>query len=227
MKKAYNNLAWIIVFIITIGGYFEPRLGLLLLPMMVFMFFSGVLSGKYWCGNICPHGILFDRVFQLISRNKYIPGLLKNKSIAAFGLIVFMSGMIYRVFKIISLWGNGDFLYKLGTVMVINYAVVTILGISLAIIYKPRSWCRVCPMGNFQLIMSKAFFLKKHITFFDKKVSLIEGKNCASCKICSKECPIEIDPHTYISTISRVSTDMCIKCSKCVDVCPANAIDMA
>lgn len=227
MKKVYSNLAWVIVFIISLGGLFEPRLGLLLLPMIVFMFFSGMLNGKYWCGNLCPHGILFDRIIEMISRNKHIPRLLKNKSVVAFGLIAFMSGMAYRVMKLISLWGEADLLEKLGVVMVGNYTLVTILGIALAIAYKPRAWCRVCPMGSFQMIVSKAFFLKKYVPFLDAKVQLIEGKSCVGCKKCTKACPIEIEPHKYISRDSKVTTDLCIKCGKCVEACPLKVIEMS
>ncbi len=67
--KGYSisQYAWIVALLIGIGGQFLPQLGLLVPFIMITLIVMSLFKGKYWCGNFCPHGSLFDNlIFHLV-----------------------------------------------------------------------------------------------------------------------------------------------------------------
>ncbi|MDD2630217.1 MAG: 4Fe-4S binding protein, partial [Limnochordia bacterium] len=56
----WQQVTWLLMPIIALGGLYYHKLGLLLLPIMLTLIVLGVFRGKYWCGKLCPHGSLFD-----------------------------------------------------------------------------------------------------------------------------------------------------------------------
>jgi polyferredoxin len=80
---------------------------------------------------------------------------------------------------------------------------------------KKRAFCKIaCPVS----LVMKA----------QTKVALIKispsGKECISCKICSANCPMDVDVMSYISAGKKVSSSECIQCGICGKVCPQKAI---
>ena len=74
-----RKYTWLITVIVAIGGLWFPKLGLLVLAIMAALMITAFFDGRFWCGNVCPHGSLFDRVIQPISRNGKIPVFFKTK----------------------------------------------------------------------------------------------------------------------------------------------------
>lgn len=109
-----RNYAWIITVLVAIGGLWEPKLGLLVVFIMLGLTISGFFRGRYWCGNICPHGSLFDRVISPISLNKKIPNFIKSKPMILGFLLFFSINFTRKLINISKLWGSFDFLEKLG-----------------------------------------------------------------------------------------------------------------
>ena len=58
-----RKYAWIFTVLVAIGGLWEPKLGLLVILIMMGLTITAFFTGRYWCGNFCPHGSLFDKVF--------------------------------------------------------------------------------------------------------------------------------------------------------------------
>jgi NAD-dependent dihydropyrimidine dehydrogenase PreA subunit len=82
--------------------------------------------------------------------------------------------------------------------------ILTIVG---SFFYK-RFFCKyLCPMGAFLAILSKIGITKI------KR----DAEFCTDCKICDKECPVNIE----VSTKEKVTSAECISCNKCVTACPA------
>ena len=50
--------AWLFTIVVAIGGLFQPRLGLLVIPVILALTLMSIFRGRYWCGNFCPHGSL-------------------------------------------------------------------------------------------------------------------------------------------------------------------------
>ena len=46
--------AWVFTLLVAIGGLWEPKLGLLVILIMAGLMITG-FTGRFWCGNICPH----------------------------------------------------------------------------------------------------------------------------------------------------------------------------
>jgi polyferredoxin len=146
----FKNYSWIMVPLIAIGGMYIPKLGLLLIPIMLTLIVLGFLKGKYWCGNLCPHGSLFDKFLLPLSPNGKIPSFLTSKYTKAAFFIFYMVMFSSRLLKAFASWGSMTFLDRLGFVFAANYLIPTIVGISLALFVNPRSWCAFCPMGTME-----------------------------------------------------------------------------
>ena len=147
--------SWLFLFVVAFGGLWIPKLGLLLIPVMAALPVMGLLQGKMWCGNVCPHGSFFDRFIQWISFNRNIPSWAKSKTAAAIMLAVFITIKTTRLTAAFDTWGTAAFADKLGLVFVMNYLMVTVLGTAFAVFVNPRTWCNFCPMGTFQSLFYK------------------------------------------------------------------------
>ena len=111
------QLFWII-FAYLILVWFFPVLGWAALVCMIGPVLTSVWKGRFWCGNVCPRGNMYDRLLSKYSPHRPIP-----RFVCSFGFRLFM------VFWNIIL-------------------LTTVVGITLSFIYAPRTWCSFCPMGT-------------------------------------------------------------------------------
>ena len=146
---AIRKYAWLFTILVAIGGLIEPKLGLFVIFIMAGLMITAFFSGRYWCGNICPHGSLFDSLLP-ISSNMAIPKILKSKYFILGFFVFFMFNFSRRILNVVNQWGSFDFLDKLGFVFVTTYLMVLIVGGALAVFITPRTWCQFCPMGTMQ-----------------------------------------------------------------------------
>jgi len=149
-----RKYGWMATVLIAIGGFWEPKLGLAVLLVIAGLIITSFLSGRYWCGNVCFHGSLFDRIIFPVSLNKKIPVLFKSKPFVIGFLIFFMANLTRKIVSVSKYWGTYDFLDKLGAVFSNTYLMVLIIGGVLAILINPRTWCQFCPMGTMQKNLS-------------------------------------------------------------------------
>lgn len=215
---------WLLVFLIAVGGLFYPLLGLLVLLIMFLIMVVGVFNGRYWCGNMCPHGSLFDNLMNKITRKKGINNILKSKYFK-WGFFVFFMGMfLVRLLRVINFWGTAEFMNKLGFLFVLQYLIMpTIVGISLAYIFSPRAWCVICPMGTMGEIMYKLGELIR-TNILGKKVEIISPELCKECGACARVCPLELVPYKNFNELNQFTDDQCMKCGKCIESCPLNIL---
>ena len=150
MKNKYKMTIWPLVFVISIGGFYFPKLGLIIFPMFIAIMILGFLKNRYWCGNICPRGAFFDLLLKHISIRDQIPDFFRNHFLQFFALVGLMSMFILNTVKAFNYWGSSVFLDKLGMVGVIMCAVTTFVGITLGLFVHQRTWCSFCPMGTVQ-----------------------------------------------------------------------------
>ena len=78
------NLYWIIIAYIIIG-WFYPVIGLIALICMIGPVLTSIWRGRFWCGNVCPRGNLYDRLLSKYSPHKPIPAFVRT-----FGFRLFM-----------------------------------------------------------------------------------------------------------------------------------------
>ena len=139
-RKGYP-LYWILIAYLIVG-YFYPVVGLLALICMIAPVSFAVKRGRWWCGNACPRGSLYDRVLSKYSPHRPIPEFVRTR-----GFRIFMVLFIFTMFglQMYGAWGDWN---AAGRVFWNIILATTIVGVILSFIYAPRTWCSFCPMGT-------------------------------------------------------------------------------
>lgn len=222
-----RKYSWLFVPLVAFGGLWYPKLGLLIIPLMATLAIMGFLRGKYWCGNLCPHGSLFDYIIFPVSMNRRIPSFLKSRITMALVFTWFMYMIISRLIKVFYIFGTATFLDKLGYIFVFNYLVVTIVGSLLAFFVSPRAWCSFCPMGTLEILSYKVGKLLGANRKTDLKITASRTEKCHSCGKCSRVCPMQLTPYLEFSDRNQFNNEACIRCSTCVSNCPAGILSLS
>ena len=204
-RKRIQLIMWWFLPIVIIGGIFWPYLGFLVLAMMVFFLILSAFKGRYWCGWLCPRGSFLERVFAPLSPKRKIPPVFRNRTLRWLLFAVLMGFMIFRLIT------SGGVLAKIGFVFVTMCIVTTVIAIILGLVFKPRTWCAVCPMGTLQGVIVK------------KKKLLKVSDECTDCKACEKVCPIGTAPSSFKIEGAVASVD-CLRCPECLVKCPKGAL---
>jgi polyferredoxin len=222
----YRKVAWLLVPTVSIGGLFYPQLGLFMIIIMATMMTVGLFNGRYFCGNLCPHGSLFDSVLMRFSFFRKIPAFFRSKALVWFFFAYFMGMFMFRMNRAFGYWGDPKFLEVLGSVFVRqNLVWPTIGGVTFAILINPRTWCTFCPMGTMQKIMYRIGKALKLNSGTDKTITICDMDSCKKCEICSRTCPVQLEP--YLNWEDNVFKDAnCIKCSTCVVHCPYQLLSL-
>ncbi len=208
------SLYWIIIAYLIIG-WFYPIIGLLAFICMVGPVLTSIWRGRYWCGNICPRGNMYDRLLSKYSPHRPIPRFVRS-----FGFRLFMVFFIFTMFGIqlsfARSWAD------VGRVFWTIILMTTIVGVTLSFIYAPRTWCSFCPMGSISRWVAPkkaplpSSFTNVHVS------SACEEK----CKMCARVCPMQLKPYeSRGAEIGYLHPD-CLKCGKCVKACPTKIVTL-
>ncbi len=220
----YKKITWILVPLIALGGLYYPQMGLLVIGIMLSMMLLGLFKGKYWCGNLCPHGSLFDFILMRISIFKKIPLVFRSPILKWAFFVYFMTVFVIRLADAFGYWGEAVFLSQLGSVFVRQYLVwPTIVGVALALILNPRTWCSFCPMGTMQQVLYKAGKLLGINKYTDEFPAITDRERCSKCAKCARVCPVQLEPYKNWEH-NRFQDENCIKCYTCVQNCPSQLL---
>lgn len=202
MKNRFFRIASAIVFLVVVFlGWKYPILAYcMFINVIVGLIYSQVRGGRSACGQFCPRGIFYG---FLPKKKRPLPRILLKKP---FNLITFA---IFITLVIVMSPSN----YKeWGTTLYFLIIATTVIGVTGAAIFNRFFWCSICPMGR----------IYKHIGA--KKNYLEISNDCVSCKKCEKECPFQFS--IYQSKAQHQFTDdHCLKCGRCVSVCPKDALN--
>ena len=105
------QLFWII-FAYLILAWFFPVLGWAALICMIGPVLTSVWKGRFWCGNVCPRGNMYDRLLSKYSPHRPIP-----KFVRSFGFRLFMVFFIFAMFGILVIYSslNVEPTYRVGS----------------------------------------------------------------------------------------------------------------
>jgi ferredoxin-type protein NapH len=197
------------VFVAILGfGWFMPLLGFFIPLCMVLGIGVAAWRGRKWCDWFCPRGSFYDAVMVKLSPQKKIPVLLKSMPFRVAALVILMGVMA------VNLMLRWPSINSIGLFFVTMLTVTTLLGVVLAVLYHPRSWCSFCPIGTVIHWMSA---VKYPLTLCSEL--------CVSCGACKKACPIQLDPSKYKSAGAQLVREPdCVKCNLCIAACPKQSL---
>lgn len=224
---AWRKYGWILTFLIAFGGLFEHKLGLLVpFGVMLGLMITSLFDGRFWCGNVCPHGCWFDSILLRYSKNKEIPRGFKSKATIVVVFIVFVFILGTRVFKVFSNFSSLDFWDKFGFIFVTTYLVVLLISTPLALFISPRTWCQFCPMGSIEKMLGTLGEKTKIAKNTNKKLTIIDKDVCIKCKKCARVCPMQLQPYLKFDENNKLNDINCIKCKTCVNNCPKGILEI-
>ncbi|MFN2340928.1 MAG: 4Fe-4S binding protein [Halanaerobium sp.] len=221
-----RKYAWIFTLTVAVGGLWFPKLGLLVLPVIAGLSLTSFFKGRYWCGNICPHGSLFDSVLLQFSKNREIPQFFKSKFLRIAFFLFFSFQIGRKLINVINIYGQAPFLDKLGFIFVASYLMVTVLGGITSYFYSPRTWCQFCPMGSIQHLSYKAGKSLGVNKQTDEKVTIESTELCHECGMCARVCPMQLEPYLEWNQDGQLDNERCIRCNTCVENCPAGILEI-
>lgn len=228
-KRVFTNIrkyGYLYTLLIAIGGLWFPGLGVTVLAVITLMTGIALFKGRYWCGNFCSHGSLFDSVLIKFSRNTSIPRFFKSRFIAVPFFLAFGYKLSVKIVKVSALFGSMQFWDRLGFIFVSSYLMVLILGGILSLFFSPRSWCNFCPMGTLQKLSYSFGKLLKANTKTDVKITVAHKDMCHKCGKCARVCPMQLQPFTEFSDKNQFNHNSCIRCSTCIENCPASILSL-
>lgn len=202
-------LFWTLLVFLAVGIIY-PVIGWVAIICMLAPVLMAPFKGRYWCGNFCPRGSLYDNVIAKISPKRSIPTFFRSN-----GFRIFMVMFIMVVFCVQTYYAWGD-LSAMGAVFVRIIFVTTIVGIVLGVMYHQRTWCSFCPMGTLASLFSA----------IKNPMPLKVENSCVNCKLCTAACPLQLSPYTAKGHTEGFTHSDCLKCSRCVEKCPKNSLHL-
>ena len=209
------SLYWILITYLVIG-YFYPAIGFLALICMIAPVAFAVKRGRWWCGNACPRGNFYDRVLSKYSPHRPIPSFVRT-----FGFRLFMVLLIFTMFSVQMYFAWGDW-NAMGKVFWNIILATTIVGVTLAFIYAPRTWCSFCPMGTLS-----SWVTPRGPRLPESFPRIVVSSRCQmKCKSCARVCPMQLTPYDCRGQEAGYLHADCIKCGKCAVACPIKIMDL-
>ncbi len=189
--------------------------------------FFGAIMGRVVCGFLCPFGFVQDILYK-------IPFFIKIRKFKADKYLRYVKYVVLLVFVIIlpicvkmtpffckyicpsgTLAGillalaDNSFFYFFGRLF--TWKVIVLSTIVIASIVVARPFCKyLCPLGAVYGPFNKISLVKMNL----------DKEKCTSCGKCAAACDMCINP------VESQNSMECIRCSKCVHVCPNNALHM-
>jgi len=205
-RRSIQRAIWAIVVVVIIGGLWYPLLGFVVPVVMLTGIIGGFFKGRYVCGWLCPRGAFLDRIIRPLSRVRPIPDWLRRP---AFRWTIFALLMGFMVWQI-SL-NPGD-VYHWGRVFVRICIITTGIGVVLAVILHPRTWCSFCPMGTMQSAVGGS------------RAPLKMEDGCVECRACEQACPMNLTLIGRRRDDTTLPLPDCLKCGECVVTCPKRVL---
>ncbi|MGD9155464.1 MAG: 4Fe-4S binding protein [Bacillota bacterium] len=211
-KHTIHQYVWIFLIAFLGLGIIYPRIGAVALICMLAPVFVAFFKGRAWCGTYCPRGSFNDVILAKFSFKGKVPTLLRSTWFRLTFLVLLMSAF---AIQLTLAWGDP---VATGRVFLRMIIITTLITLILGFIYQPRTWCQICPMGTIAHYVTKW----RSQTTRPSQITFNQAA-CVGCKICTKNCPINIEVHSY-KKAGRVTHPDCLKCNQCVAKCPKKAL---
>ncbi|MDR0841536.1 MAG: 4Fe-4S binding protein [Christensenellaceae bacterium] len=135
--------SWIITIVwVAIANLWHPfgLYGLVCMFTPIIIALSG--RGKMHCARICPRGSFIGLFTRKISIGLKKPAFMKSR---AFHWALW--GVMMGAFAGLLVWSVPKGVYIVGNTILVFMEAATVLAFLFGILFTPRAWCTVCPMG--------------------------------------------------------------------------------
>jgi hypothetical protein len=144
--KSWQGWSWVITIAwMAIAHFWHPfgLYGLVCMFTPIIIALTG--RGKMSCARICPRGSflgLFARPFAFFTLKR--PAITYKKGFKFFVWVLMMGSFIGFM-----IWAvpQGD-IDLLGFTILVFMETATLIGLICGILFTPRMWCTICPMGT-------------------------------------------------------------------------------
>lgn len=223
---SWRKWGWILTVVVAFGGLYQPLLGLIVPFIILGLTGTSLFKGRLWCGNVCAHGSLYDELLLKYSKNTKIPKFFKNKYLMI-GFFLWMGTKLsYKTYMVFTNLEGMSLLERFGFIFVSTYIMVFVISVPIGLIFSPRSWCQFCPMGTIQKLSYRFGKFLGINRDTDVKISIASKDLCHTCGKCSRVCPMQLEPYLEFDENNQFSNENCIKCSTCVEHCPAKILSL-
>jgi hypothetical protein len=140
-KKSHQSWSWIIMLSFILLSILDIKFGLLGIICMTMPMYHAIRGrGKIHCSHYCPRGSILQKFLKQISFKNALPLPIRKHGKKA--LLTIMISLFS-----FSMYHAGPNIYRIGFALFRFMTASLALGVIMGIIFKPRSWCQVCPMG--------------------------------------------------------------------------------
>lgn len=191
----------------------------------------GAFVGRFVCGWLCPFGLVQDLLYKIpfIKKIKKVPldkplRYLKYVILVVFVIIMPLtltnyagdgnpwfcklicpSGTLFAGIPLVSM--NSSLRRIIGPLFTWKVFILVSTVILSIKIYRP--FCKyLCPLGGIYGLFNN-YSLYKYEVDYDK---------CTKCGLCEKKCDMNV------AAYKTPNSAECIRCGKCIEVCPKKAI---
>ncbi|MBI9013295.1 MAG: 4Fe-4S binding protein [Clostridiales bacterium] len=163
-KHSHMKWSWIFMILFLTLSVIDFRFGILGFICMGAPVYHAVRGrGKIHCSKFCPRGSLLGIFLKNISLNQKAPKFMFTRKFKN-GLLILM----LSVFSFAMYHAGGD-PNKIAFAMFRFMSSSLIIGIIMGIVFKPRSWCGVCPMGHGTVLIDQQMKKRNPKVVFQSK----------------------------------------------------------
>jgi hypothetical protein len=145
--KSFQGWSWVVTIAwMVIANRWRPfglfGLACMLTPVMIAL--CG--RGKMHCARVCPRGSFIGLVTRRVSLGLRKPAFMRTKAFR-WTLWGAMMGGFFAMVVVTVITVRQDFVAVLGWRILVFMESATALALLFGVLFTPRAWCTVCPMG--------------------------------------------------------------------------------
>ena len=199
----------------------KTLLAALLIPALVFIIVI-VLFGRFFCGWICPVGLVLEFTHRWTEKRRRPLGIMFRSLEKYVVLLAILTSSFLFNFTAPYLFSPPGSVYRLAILLVFRGILWVDLGLIVLFLLVDffatrfgHSWCRsLCPLGAMMSSLSIVNLARPRVV---KDLCIDFDFNCLNCE---RVCPMWI-PVTRADKLAMMD---CTKCLKCWAYCPVEAI---
>lgn len=141
--KSWMKWSWAFVFLFFALSFLNIRFalaGFICMAAPITYALSG--RGKIHCSHYCPRGSFLGMFLKYISLRKTLPAFMTTKAFKNLLLIFMFSAFGVTIYRMGT--GYENLAKAMYTMMLRSFFASALIGV----IFMPRSWCKICPMGH-------------------------------------------------------------------------------